>query len=129
MLAFNKLRTLTEEIGHLVNLQELWLPCNELRTLPREIGNLVNLQELWLAFNELRTLPREIGILVNLQELDLRGNSLFTAPLALIANYRTQNPGCHIYLDSHSVIIPGIFTLAIVSLAYFFAIHFLTSPQ
>ncbi len=131
MLAFNKLRTLPEEIGHLVNLQELWLQCNELRTLPREIGNLVNLQELWLTFNELRTLPREIGILANLQELDLRRNNLFTAHLALIANYLTQNPGCHIYIDPHPVIIPGIISLAMVSVVYFFAyaIHFLISPQ
>jgi hypothetical protein len=66
---------------------------------------------------------------VNLQELELRGNSLhYSMVRTLIANYRRQHPECRIYIESHPVIIPGIFTLAIVFLAYLFAIHFLPIP-
>ena len=40
-----------------------------IKTLPNEIGNLINLQELDCSYNNLKTLPNEIGLLINLTKL------------------------------------------------------------
>ncbi len=44
---------------------------NKLTSLPDSFGNLVNLKKLDLRYNELTSLPESFGNLVNLEELNL----------------------------------------------------------
>ncbi|MHA1819964.1 MAG: leucine-rich repeat domain-containing protein [Promethearchaeota archaeon] len=69
-----------ENMGHLINLRELYLGDNELSSLPENIGRLINLKELDLEFNKLSSLPESIGRLINLKELNLGDNELSSLP-------------------------------------------------
>jgi internalin A len=62
----NKLTSLPENIGILINLQILECSNNELTTLPESIGNLINLHKLDCYNNNLTSLPESIGKLTNL---------------------------------------------------------------
>lgn len=79
-LSDNQLTDLPPEISRLTNLQRLNLSGNRLTILPQEIGHLANLQVLALEYNQLTTLPSEIGRLANLQDLSLGFNQLTVLP-------------------------------------------------
>jgi len=61
-LHYNKLESISEEIGKLTNLTHLYLHNNNLMKLPKSIGNLVNLKEAQLRIhsNPLKSLPDSI---------------------------------------------------------------------
>ena len=56
----NKLSSLLETIGNLINLKTLNLFNNQLSSLPETIRNLINLQYLNLDYNQLRSLLKSI---------------------------------------------------------------------
>jgi len=74
----------SESIGSLVALQELFLNSNQLTKLPESIGSLASLQELWLYDNQLTEVPESIGGLVVLKGLWLDNNQLTSLPISLI---------------------------------------------
>ena len=78
-LDFNQLSgEIPEELGSLVNLQEMLLSENRLSgEIPAELGNLTNLEWLGLGRNRLSgEIPGELGSLANLQYLFLSENQL-----------------------------------------------------
>ena len=78
-LDFNQLSgEIPEELGSLVNLQEMLLSENRLSgEIPAELGNLTNLEWLGLGRNRLSgEIPGELGSLANLQHLFLSENQL-----------------------------------------------------
>ena len=78
-LDFNQLSgEIPEELGSLVNLQEMLLSENQLSgEIPTELGNLTNLEWLGLGRNRLSgEIPGELGSLANLQYLFLSENQL-----------------------------------------------------
>src|SRR5262249_5010125 len=77
-----KLSTLPEAIGHLSQLEVLYLYGNRLSTLPEAIGQLSRLRALYLHGNRLSTLPEAIGQPSRLQKLNISGNRLSTLPEA-----------------------------------------------
>ncbi|BBI17682.1 leucine-rich repeat domain-containing protein [Neochlamydia sp. S13] len=79
-LSFSNFISLPAEIGHLSQLQQLYLHDNQLTTLPSAIGQLSQLQRLYLYNNHLNTLPEAIGQLSQLKELFLSNNRLSTLP-------------------------------------------------
>ena len=61
------------EVGLLQQIERISLSGNNLKTLPEEIGSCVALQELYLANNaKFSSLPSSAGHLRRLQELVLR---------------------------------------------------------
>ena len=74
----NKLTTLPECVGKLVNLVRLYLDNNNLTILPESFGQLVNLKNLYLSNNNLTTLPESFGKLVNLEVLNISHNNNLT---------------------------------------------------
>ena len=90
-LSYNDLNGhIPEEIGDIVDLQELHLYGNELTgSIPAEIGNLEKLYFLGLGNNSLTgSIPSEIGNLTNLEELNLYGNELTGSIPVGIGNLR-----------------------------------------
>ena len=78
-LASNELSgDIPAELGHLTNLQTLYLQGNRLTgSIPPELGNLAYLQHLYLTSNQLTgTIPPQLGNLTNLSSLWLNGNQL-----------------------------------------------------
>lgn len=78
-----QLKTIPEEIGFLVNLEELYLTGNQLTGLPKTFANLVNLKFLALNRNCFDTFPTQILNLVNLEGIDLNENHLSVLPKRL----------------------------------------------
>jgi hypothetical protein len=74
------IEVLSDDIGTLVNMEELFLDGNKLEVLPASIGQLENLKFLFLRNNKLQELPPEISLLSHLEELDLRHNRLTGLP-------------------------------------------------
>ncbi|CAG8447969.1 2186_t:CDS:2 [Scutellospora calospora] len=79
----NRIDDLTEQIGQLESLRELYLVNNKLTHLPKSIGRLKNLEILDVSENMLVGLPFTIGDCKSLRELRLRGNSLENLPMTL----------------------------------------------
>lgn len=80
---FNCLLTLPKEIGNLINLQKIVLPCNNLYEIPSEIGNLLNLKIIKLHYNKIQFMPSEIGLLNSLEILWLQNNNIKSLPTEL----------------------------------------------
>ena len=76
----NKIDSIPERIGELVNLEKIYLGKNNLTSLPKSIGNLKNLRILSAQFNDITSLPEEIGDLTSLKHLSLNQNRLITLP-------------------------------------------------
>ncbi|WP_299242517.1 immunoglobulin domain-containing protein [uncultured Aquimarina sp.] len=74
----NLVGVLPNEIGDLINLEQLHLNTNSVSsTIPDQIGNLSNLKLLYLYGNEISgVLPESIGNLTNLNNLSLASNKL-----------------------------------------------------
>ncbi|CAG8577617.1 22707_t:CDS:2 [Dentiscutata erythropus] len=79
----NRIDDLSEQIGHLESLCELYVVNNKLSHLPKSIGRLKNLEILDVSENMLVGLPTSIGDCQSLRELKLRGNSLENLPMTL----------------------------------------------
>ena len=76
-LGFNKLLSLSSEIGRLTHLEQLWLNDNYyLASLPTQLESCKKLKVLDIRRTAVRELPREIGRLKNLVEIDLEGTPL-----------------------------------------------------
>jgi len=71
---------LTDDIGKLINLTQLWLYHNNITGLPPGIGNLTKLTRLDLSENKIKSLPHEIGKLTNLPSLNLSNNQITALP-------------------------------------------------
>ena len=69
-----------EEYENYKNIIHLNCYNNKLTSLPENIGILVNLHTLDCKNNELTTLPESIGNLVNLHTLDCYNNNLMYLP-------------------------------------------------
>ena len=61
----HQIKIISESIGQLVNLQQLWLSYNQIKEIPESIGQLVNLQQLLLKNNQIKEIPKSIGQLRN----------------------------------------------------------------
>jgi len=85
-LSGNSLTKLPKNIGHLVNVAELYLQKNQLSSLTDNYGfhfmldSLSSLKVLDLSFNQLKKLPSGIGNLKQLEALELRGNGFKKLP-------------------------------------------------
>ncbi|MFT5779298.1 MAG: Leucine-rich repeat (LRR) protein [Crocinitomicaceae bacterium] len=76
----NQIDSISERIGELENLEELFLGRNLLTSLPASIGKLKKLRILSVQNNNLISLPDEIGDLESLEELYLNQNDLIALP-------------------------------------------------
>lgn len=72
--ALNKVTTLPESIGKLVNLKKLILSCR-ISHLPESMKNLTNLRELDLVGNKLSKIPDDFINFVCLKKIYLMGNN------------------------------------------------------
>jgi leucine-rich repeat protein SHOC2 len=79
-LTFYGLTRLSEKIGTLSTLKELYLQGNQLISLPESIGCLSNLNKLSVRENRLNSVPESIKNLSNLTYLELPGNELTDIP-------------------------------------------------
>jgi Leucine-rich repeat (LRR) protein len=79
----NKLDSLDERIGDLIDLEELYLGKNQLKFLPQSLENCSKLKKLTLHYNQFEQLPDVIFKLKNLEQLWLFRNQLETLPEAI----------------------------------------------
>ncbi|KFR12961.1 Leucine-rich repeat-containing protein 40, partial [Opisthocomus hoazin] len=93
----NQLTSLPAALGQLENLQKLDVSHNKLTSVPEEVMRLSRLKSLLLHHNELSHLPDGFGQLVNLEELDLSNNHLADIPtsFALLTNLVRLNLACN----------------------------------
>ncbi|KAF7265964.1 hypothetical protein GWI33_020702 [Rhynchophorus ferrugineus] len=71
----NFFSSISNDIGLLITLQELYLQDNQLKHLPDSLCHLINLKHLDVSNNHLKKLPENIGNLINLNILKLKGNN------------------------------------------------------
>lgn len=95
VLTSNKIQSIPESIGNLVNLTTLFLNKNQLEILPESVGQLTNLNILSLEHNRLKSLPESIGNLQKLSLLYINGNQISDFPDSMIYLYRLRK----IYMD------------------------------
>jgi Leucine-rich repeat (LRR) protein len=79
-LADNRIETIQDEIGNLVELQRLDVSKNKLKNLPKTLSKLAKLEELSASGNSLESLPEEIGNLSQLKALRVSNNKLLYFP-------------------------------------------------
>lgn len=72
--------TISESIGKLTNLEQLYLTTGSLTNVPDSIGDLENLKELGLSGNNLVSLPDSICNLTKLETLFVNNNKLSGLP-------------------------------------------------
>lgn len=72
----NRLESLPDEIGLLVNLKALDIPGNKLETLPASFSSLSKLEILHAEDNRLAKLPKGLGGLESLRKVYLQNNKL-----------------------------------------------------
>jgi len=80
----NKLRSLPESIGAMVQLSVLNLNDNILSQIPTSIGSLVALEQLDISSNMLTDLPSEIGNLGSLVHFNVSKNAISSKDVAVI---------------------------------------------
>lgn len=97
-LSFNNIQVtnLPESIGHLSNLQRLYLTGTSITSIPESITNLKALQRLYLGKTRITVLPASIGNLESLQRLHLNDTPLIALPesignLKKLERIRLQN--------------------------------------
>jgi len=83
MIHDNRLQSLPEDIGKLINLEWLGIANNELKILPTSLFQLTNLKKLELQKNRLRAISPDIGELISLEHLCLQTNKLDFLPPSL----------------------------------------------
>ena len=94
----NKLIFLPESLGELTKLQILNLVGNQLTSFPESFRRLKSLQRLSLSYNQLTSLPENFGQLTNLQELYLWGHQLISLPEKINKILRElKSHGCFIH--------------------------------
>ena len=79
----NRLKSVPNEIGELVNLQHLNAGHNQIRTISHRLFSLTKLKSLWLNNNDIACIPHHIAGLVGLETLDLQHNCLKQLPTCL----------------------------------------------
>ena len=101
-------------LGHLANLQTLYLGSNQLSgAIPPALGNLANLQGLHLGSNQLSgAIPPALGNLANLQGLHLYSNQLSGAIPPALGNLANLQ-----FLDLYSNQLSGAIPPALGNLA------------
>ncbi|XP_064840215.1 DISP complex protein LRCH3-like isoform X5 [Oncorhynchus masou masou] len=92
----NKLVSLPEELGQLLQLTELDVSCNEIQTLPPQVGRLDSLRDLNIRRNHLARLPPELSELP-LVRLDFSCNKVTSIPVC----YRNLRHLQSIVLDNN----------------------------
>lgn len=70
----NRLDSLPQSIGLLVNAEIIYISDHNIKTIPKEIGNIKKCNVLSFAACLLESLPEEIFTLTNLKELILNDN-------------------------------------------------------
>lgn len=80
ILSLPRCTSISDEIGHLTDLQELDLEFAEIDTLPDSIGNLRSLKKLSLVGCRIKKLPESIGDLGRLEILDLNVSQVDSLP-------------------------------------------------
>ena len=80
-------------VGNLVTVIDI--SNNELTILPQEIGKLINLQELYCSHNKLTKLPQEIGNLINLEIILCDNNNLIELPTSINNLFGLKDFRCH----------------------------------
>jgi Leucine-rich repeat (LRR) protein len=79
-LSFNRLLSLPDDIGCMVQLTRLNCSCNALESIPSSIGNLILLKELKMNGNKLSCIPDDIGKCQAIKTLYLNENKLRQIP-------------------------------------------------
>jgi len=72
--------TLPEQIFDLVNLETLEVRSTSLKEFPKQIFNLKNLKKLNLLYNGFDSIPEEIGSMESLEVIDFTGNHIKEIP-------------------------------------------------
>jgi leucine-rich repeat protein SHOC2 len=75
-LSSNLIKIIPNNIGDLVNLQELYLDRNHISEIPEEIGKLCKLRKVILSNNKIKYLPNSFYNLENLEILNISCNHL-----------------------------------------------------
>jgi hypothetical protein len=101
--SYNKLTSLPKSIGNLINLQTFNCSINNLTSLPASLGNLINLRSFYCSINKLTSLPDSIGNLINLQTFYCYSNQLISLPASL-GNLRQLT--CFYYINNPIEYIP-----------------------
>ncbi|KAI2663576.1 Leucine-rich repeat-containing protein 40 [Labeo rohita] len=79
----NLIAQIPQDLGQLVNLDDLDLSNNHLMDIPESLSNLQNLVKLNLSCNKLKSLPPAISVMKNLRMLDCSRNQMESIPPVL----------------------------------------------
>ncbi len=99
-LVNNGLVEISEEIGSLLSLKELYIGGNKIRILPKSIENLKNLIYFYLLEDILLNIPVEIGNLINLKKLSISSRETDIIPAQII---NLKNKGYRIYFNNEEI--------------------------
>ena len=81
----NNLKSLPQEVFELsASVCRIDVSFNKISSISNNIGRLSLLRMLDLSYNRLQSLPDEISLLVNLEELYIENNSLLTLPKSTV---------------------------------------------
>jgi hypothetical protein len=102
-LSNQKLTSLPDSIGNLINLKEFYCNINNLTSLPDSIGNLINLQKFYCNNNQIIFLPASLGNLRQLTDFYYSDNPIeYIPPNVLRLTQRIRNTQ-GVYNDAQSV--------------------------
>ncbi|MHA2238291.1 MAG: leucine-rich repeat domain-containing protein [Candidatus Hodarchaeales archaeon] len=99
-LVNNGLIEISEQIGSLFLLKELYIGGNKIKLLPKSIENLKDLIYFYLLEDDLLNIPKEIGNLINLKELSISSRNTNIIPESII---KLKNKGCRIYFNNEEM--------------------------
>ncbi len=94
------LKELTEMIGSLTLLKELYIGGNQLKIIPKSIQALNNLSVLYILEDGLLSIPEEIGNLRNLKELSITTKFIKNLPQSII---KLTTSGCRVYMNNREI--------------------------